>query len=514
MRKRFLILLLVLTMLCPAPALAAVEKNETVYGLLDHDGTVKEVQVVNWAHGKPKNDSWIDHGKYQEVNNSGSDIKPQLDKTQVSWPASAFGKKGLFYQGITDKELPFKVTIDYTLDGKPIKAEDLAGKSGTIKVKIKLENLFKQRLALNYKGLQGRQLSSDETLYTPFAFQVSTTIPAGKWENVKTPDASQIVIGDEIQVGWMVVPFPDEELTLEIQGDNLELAPIEIAVVPTTIPSLALDMEDELSQMISGFGRLEDSLKTMADGASEIRVNQEKIATGYGQFATGVGELEKGIQGVHEGSGQLVRGFAQLRDGHRELAQSNQMMTQQLLGLIQNLEMLNQQSPMFPEEELQQLKMGIQMIDQGITEEKTALDQFYEHINGLHQGLAGLHQGAQQLSQQTPALGGGLKELANGQKQLTDGLLKAADGISTTKQETENQYDELKRGEAITDKLEELADGYRSFMDNDHNNKSQVQFIMRTEGIESADNTVEPVPEQTDNTPWQVIKNFFTGLFS
>ena len=44
MKKRFLVLLLVFVLICPCPTMAAVEKNETVYGLLANDGTVKEVR--------------------------------------------------------------------------------------------------------------------------------------------------------------------------------------------------------------------------------------------------------------------------------------------------------------------------------------------------------------------------------------------------------------------------------------------------------------------------------------
>jgi hypothetical protein len=108
-KKRFLVLLLVFVLICPCPTMAAVQKNETVYGLLANDGTVKEVQVVNWAYGTPDGDSWTDYGNYREINNSGSDVKPRMGKDQISWPSSAFEEKGLFYQGLTDKELPFKI---------------------------------------------------------------------------------------------------------------------------------------------------------------------------------------------------------------------------------------------------------------------------------------------------------------------------------------------------------------------------------------------------------------------
>jgi putative membrane protein len=162
-------------------------------------------------------------------------------------------------------------------------------------------------------------------------FQVSTTIPAGKWKNIKTPGASQVVVGDQIQVAWMVFPFPKEEISLEMQGNNIELNPIEIAALPTVLPLPSLDMDSELNQLIVGLGQLESSLNKMGSAAQEIQRNQEKIADGCSQVAAGLGELEEGVKGAYEGSGQLAGGLEQLR---QQLAASNEQLTQQLTELL------------------------------------------------------------------------------------------------------------------------------------------------------------------------------------
>ena len=86
MRKPILPLLLAFLLVFPQPALAAVEKNETVYCLLANNGTVKEVQVVNWASGAPEGDSWTDYGSYSEVKNSTSGSKPKVEGNRLTWP--------------------------------------------------------------------------------------------------------------------------------------------------------------------------------------------------------------------------------------------------------------------------------------------------------------------------------------------------------------------------------------------------------------------------------------------
>jgi putative membrane protein len=184
-KKCFLTLLLALLLVFPYPAQAAVEKNETVYGLLANNGTVKEVQVVNWAHGTPDGEAWTDYGSYNEIKNSVSSIKPKIDGDRLIWPSSAFQRNELFYQGVTDKKLPFNVTIDYTLNGEQIKAEDIAGKDGNLKIHIHLENLTGQEVLLSYQGVRNKQLSAKKNLYTPFVFQISTSLPTDKFKNIK-----------------------------------------------------------------------------------------------------------------------------------------------------------------------------------------------------------------------------------------------------------------------------------------------------------------------------------------
>jgi X-X-X-Leu-X-X-Gly heptad repeat protein len=317
---------------------------------------------------------------------------------------------------------------------------------------------------------------------------------------------------------------------------SIELNPIEIAALPTVLPLPSLDMDSELNQLIVGLGQLESSLNKMGSAAQEIQRNQEKIADGCSQVAAGLGELEEGVKGAYEGSGQLAGGLEQLR---QQLAASNEQLTQQLTELLaqqtqQTQELITQlyqlkQSIPSPQENPENYEAHVR-IDALIknlenpnnvpslpslpSQENDPLALLTDAVNMLNSGLGEIHQGTQRLAQETPSLSSGMKELAKGQGQLADGLLKAADGISTTKKESGGQFNELKRGQAVTDKLEILADDYKSFMDNTNNSNSQVQFLLRTEGIEITEPAAESAPEPTKNTPWQSIKNFFKNLFS
>ncbi|MGI5926413.1 MAG: hypothetical protein ACOX8A_04440 [Thermacetogeniaceae bacterium] len=499
MRKPILPLLLAFLLVFPQPALAAVEKNETVYCLLDNNGTVKEVQVVNWAYGAPEGDSWTDYGNYSEVKNSTSSSKPKIEGNRLIWPATAFQQDGLFYQGSTDQELPFKVSIDYTLDGKPIKPEQLAGKKGKVKITIHLENLTRQQTKLSYKDYQGITLSTEKTLYTPFVFQVSTSLSAGKWKNIKSPGATQVVVGDEIQLGWMVFPFPTADITLEMSGDEIELEPFEIVALPSLSALSELDLsklniDGKVSPLFSGLLQLENSLDKLSSAANEIAENQKKIADGSRQLAAGLQQLEEGMQTPYDVSGQLAAGLNELSDNHQQLAQSNEQLTQQLIGFLDQY--LNQYSRFMNEDQLNKLKTlkdGITQINNGIQKEKDALNKLSAAASGLNSGL---------------------NELAKGQEQLADGIAAAADGVATMRNEAGGQYNELMSSLAAIDELEVLADNYKSFMDNTNNQNSKVQFLLRTEGIQMDEPKNEPLPEEQKKSMWESIINFFQRFFN
>lgn len=522
MKKCFLTLLLALFLVFPYPAQAAVEKNETIYGMLANDGTVKEVQVVNWAHGNPDGETWTDYGSYSEIKNSVSSIEPKVDGNRLIWPSSAFQENELFYQGVTDKKLPFKVIIDYTLNGKQIKPEDIAGKDGTLKINIHLENLTEQESLLSYQGEQNKQLSAKETLYTPFVFQISTSLPTEKFKNIKSDGANQVVVGDQIQVAWIAFPFPTSDITLEMQGKDIEFNPFDISALPPYDISISgLDTAGTLggvNQLLDGLGQLESSLNEMGTAAQEIQQNQEKIADGCSQVADGLGELDQYVQKAYNGSEQLAGKVDQLRKQlTQQLTEANEQLAHQTQGLIEQLMQLKQDIPadnyaaqMRIDALIDSLSNSNSTVPEGVNQ----LDQLADAANQLNSGLGEIQQGTQELAQQTPHLSSGMKELAKGQGQLADGIKKSKDGLSTINEESGGQYNELMQGLAAAEEMEALAGNYKSFMDNSNNKSSKVQFLLRTEGIEIAEQSAATVPEETKGTPWESIKNFFINLFS
>ena len=119
----------------PAMAASNTKKEENIYVNLDDNGSVDGVYVVN-SYDLKKDQKITDYGNYSKLVNlsSDSELSDQNGKITVN------GKKGKFYyQGNLDSaKIPWNVDILYELDGEAIDAKDLAGKSGELKITMKI----------------------------------------------------------------------------------------------------------------------------------------------------------------------------------------------------------------------------------------------------------------------------------------------------------------------------------------------------------------------------------------
>ncbi|HEY5465478.1 MAG TPA: hypothetical protein VIL27_00440, partial [Clostridia bacterium] len=115
----------------------AFAKDETIYALLAYDGSVKSVDVVNHLSGSAG--SWNDYGDYTTVESLSAGIVPEIQdgRIRIASPDGA----DAYYQGSLDPaktQLPFRITIGYTLDGAPVDGALLADASGVVRITLKI----------------------------------------------------------------------------------------------------------------------------------------------------------------------------------------------------------------------------------------------------------------------------------------------------------------------------------------------------------------------------------------
>ena len=147
MKMKRMVALLLSLMLVGTTALAApiakkadndtaTVKEETVYVIADANGNPDTIIVSNWLQNKSGADVLTDSNKLDDLEVVKGDASYSIDKdNMLLWQADG---EDVYYRGTAKEALPVDVTVSYLLDGKPIKAEDLAGKSGAVDYSIEL----------------------------------------------------------------------------------------------------------------------------------------------------------------------------------------------------------------------------------------------------------------------------------------------------------------------------------------------------------------------------------------
>ena len=108
-------------------------KDETVYVLAHADGSTRKIIVSDRLSNPSGAGSILDVSTLTDILNVKGDEPFTADDKDLTWAADG---ADISYQGESTEALPVGVKVSYTLDGKEISAEDLAGKSGKVTMRF------------------------------------------------------------------------------------------------------------------------------------------------------------------------------------------------------------------------------------------------------------------------------------------------------------------------------------------------------------------------------------------
>ena len=149
-------------------------KVETVYVNADASGATNDIIVSEWLKNAGASSELADKTELKDIVNVKGDetFKENGDGT-LTWQAKG---SDIYYQGVTDKKLPVNMKITYSLDGKEIKPEELAGKSGKVTIRFEYENTDKQTVDVDGKEIE---------VFTPFVMMSGMILDGDKFSNVE-----------------------------------------------------------------------------------------------------------------------------------------------------------------------------------------------------------------------------------------------------------------------------------------------------------------------------------------
>ena len=346
---------------CAAPAFAAdaaVEKKETSYLILNADGSVQEQITSDWLHSDDGFDAVTDESDLSDIQNLKSDVMPEQSGNTLKWTTD---ETDIYYQGKNSAQAPVGVSIEYTLDGKAVTADELKGQSGHLVATVKLTNNTGEGVTVNGKK---------RTVYTPFFTVAAAVLPSENFKNITT-EHGLVESDSKTQVAcYLAMPgmkeavsdlLPDSFDKLDdLMLDTLTLeADVTDCTVPTFLfaaaPNLSdLDLDevsdelgDTMNELTDAIDQLKDGSGALDDAVGTLVESLDTFASSYSQFDAGVDSALNGTQTLANGTenllenaqllatktGELSLGAIQLQNSTAQLAG---VMNQQLVpGLVE-----------------------------------------------------------------------------------------------------------------------------------------------------------------------------------
>ena len=292
-------------------------KEETVYVIADASGQANKVIVSDWIQNGTQNAEIKDETDLEDIKNvKGNESYKMNEEGMCVWDAKGHD---IYYQGTTNKALPVDVRVSYKLDGEPISADDIAGKSG--KVTIRFDYINNESKMMNVAGKQ-------EKIYVPFAMLTGTIMDHEVFSNIEVTNGKIINEGEKTIVTGLAFPGLSDDLGVKADSDveipayfeitadakNFSMKNTVTIATNTIFEDFDTDKFDSAS-LKDGMNQLNDGMDKLIDGTSELYDGMEKLLDGSHELATGIRKLAEGAKKLKDGTKQLDEKSVALQAG-------------------------------------------------------------------------------------------------------------------------------------------------------------------------------------------------------
>lgn len=290
------------------------EKTETVYSVLNSDGSISDTIVSSWLHDEDGINNIKETLNLTDVKNIKSNEKPSKDGNTYTWNAKG---NDVYYEGTATKQLPVSVKIRYELDGQEISANDIQGKSGHLKLTISFTNNYSE-----VKNINGKSIVVHPSYLAGGMLNMST----GKFSNVKCESGKIVNDGTNEMLAFANIPGLNETLKsagLDKVNNQLGISDdvtVEADVNDFDLGSIMVGMTNEID-LASELGDI-GSVSELTDGIDQLMEADDQLIDGSKQLYDGTTQLKEQaapLTGSSDQVRQLSAGAIQLNDGVKAL---------------------------------------------------------------------------------------------------------------------------------------------------------------------------------------------------
>ena len=501
MKKSFRIICLIMALAFAASVLVSIvcsvalademdTRGETVYVETDAEGNVlsmiSSVYITNLSGAETVTDSTT----LTNIKNVLGSESPAVDGTNVTFKAEG---EDVCYQGEASGELPFTISLKYYLDGVQMKPDEIAGKSGRVRIEVNCESTLKKTVETD---------GEEKEMNVPFSVIGMMTL-----DEDCTGLASDAKISSQAGTTTiMAVMLPGLAESLEIENsdkikgsfyvemntESFELGKCTFIGMTGIIDENDLSGIDDIETLLTAIDEINSASTSLYKGAKRLRNGASTLNDGINEYISGVTTASDGMSQIVSGAAQLDEGTGQLSSGMNTFAESIDKIVEKVDEAKAKLEELQDPSSDVDARILAMLEDEINKALEGkeeevkeevrktvydslsgtdlSEEEKNAIaDQAADAVNlsdislNIDQNVANeIRMAILELDSVKKAIAK-LEELISAADELADGANQLADGASEVSSGTYKLYEALKElDEGLTllgDNGTQLADG-------------------------------------------------------
>ena len=275
--------------------------DEAYYATLDYYGNLTEGSVVK-SYILNGADTLTDYGTYDQVLNLTDHTEPTVRGGVTTFRFDPDNAPSHFYfEGKTSapfETLPWTLSIHYTLNGVPTKAEDLAGKTGVVEITVDaIPNESASEYARNNYTLEAMAIFNQDDILS-----------------LEAPGAQVQLVGNLRAVLFLAFPGEEQHFTIRVGAEDFSFGGMTFMMVPATLSQLEeiaklSDRKDELEEdyhklsdsldtLLDAFGNMEGSLYATANGLDQLNQARGTISAGKGAIYDGTDALREDLTGI------------------------------------------------------------------------------------------------------------------------------------------------------------------------------------------------------------------------
>lgn len=385
------------------------DKDESVYLISDANGNVNKTIVVDHLKNKDKKDTLEDASNLSDIENVKGKEKFTQSGDKLTWQA---GGKDIYYQGTATAEPPVTQKVTYYLDGKEISPEDLAGKSGKVKIRFDYTNTTSYTETVN---------GEKQTVSVPFAAVTGLVLGDG-FENIEvTNGKAEVSDSSSVVLGYALPGLKDSlgikdgdldgdvnipeyvEMTADVENFSMPAAMTFVVNASDYVSTDGIDtsdLDDMINDLKDASTQLQDGSKTLAEGTDTLSDGLSTLQSKLGTFASGVGTLQSGLKTYTDGVSTLSGGLNTLGNSTG--------------ALVSGADKLNSGAG--------QLASGSATLKAGLKTYTDGASTLAAGASNLDAGMDTLKSGTDTLSQSAPSLVSGVNSLSDGINTLDKAL--------------------------------------------------------------------------------------------